>query len=144
MFPRKAMILAAGYGTRLKPFTDKIPKALIEVQGVPMIEHVLQKLKKCGVTEVIVNTHYLCGQVEQFFASKDFGIKIQTVFEPEILGTGGAIKNASDLLAGSGSVIIHNVDVISDCDIKAMYNYHKDKKADITIAVKIRRLIVLY
>jgi len=139
MFPVKAMILAAGYGKRLKPLTDKIPKALVEVNGIPMIEHVIRKLKGYGVNEVVVNTHYLSAQVEQFLASKDFGIKVKTLFEFDILGTGGAIKNAAELLAGTGPVIIYNADVLSDCNLNDMYSFHLIREADITLAVNNRK-----
>jgi NDP-sugar pyrophosphorylase family protein len=138
MFPEKAMILAAGYGTRLRPLTDSTPKALIELQGIPMIERVIQKLKTCGVKEIIVNTHYLSGQIEHFLASKDFGLQVKTIYEPQILGTGGAIKNVKQLFKECSSVLIHNVDVFSDCDLKALNNYHVKSRADTTLAVNRR------
>ena len=91
----KAMILAAGYGTRLNPLTLHTPKALIKYKGVPLIEHVIKKLIFSGIEEIVVNTHYLTEQVEEYFNKNDFGIKINLSFEKEILGTGGGIKNAS-------------------------------------------------
>ncbi len=135
---KKAMILAAGFGTRLKPLTDKIPKALIPYNGKPMIENVIDKLSREGIEDIIINTHYLHEQVQDFFASKDFGVKITLIYEAEILGTGGAIKNAESYLKDSENFLVYNVDVDSNIDIEAMYSYHLEKKPLATLALNTR------
>ena len=93
----KAMIFAAGKGTRLKPLTNNIPKALIKVNGVPMLELVIKKLIDSGVNEIIVNVHYLAHQIINFLKSKNnFGIRIEISDESnELLDTGGGLKKAS-------------------------------------------------
>src|SRR5437016_5198655 len=94
----KAMILAAGFGTRLKPLTEKYPKPLIKVNGVPMIEHVIRKLIKEGITTFVINTHYFSVMIEDFFSKNNFDADIKLIYEKEILGTGGGIKNAESFL----------------------------------------------
>ncbi len=136
----KAMILAAGYGTRLKPFTHSIPKALVEIEGTPLIEIVIRKLINSGVREIIVNTHHFAEQIEQFLKSKDnFGIHIERSFEPDILGTGGGLKEAAYFLKNSEPFLLHNVDILSTINLKDMHNYHVHKNAFVTLAVKNRQ-----
>lgn len=134
----KAMILAAGYGTRLKPLTDTIPKALIPYKSRPMIAGVIEKLKSAGINDIVVNTHYLHTQVEEYFEKNDFGVKITLVHEPEILGTGGAIKNARKFLEDSGNFLVYNVDVVSDLNINEMFQHHLKYSPLATLAVKTR------
>lgn len=116
----KAMILAAGLGTRLKPITDKIPKALVEVGGIPMLERVLMTLKLQGFDDITVNVHHFAGMIKDFLGSRDFGVKIKISDESEeLLDTGGGIVKASSLLFGDDEnpVLIHNVDIISNADL---------------------------
>lgn len=136
----KAMILAAGYGTRLKPLTEKIPKALIKIQHVPLLELVIKKLISLGVDEIIINCHHLSDQIISFLkAKKNFGIKIATIFEPEILGTGGGIKKAAYFFDDNQPFIVHNVDVISTIDLKKMTQFHRANRAIASLAVKERK-----
>src|SRR4030095_2273897 len=135
----QAMILAAGFGTRLKPVTDNIPKALVEIKGKPMVNNVISKLIEAGVKEIIINTHYLHMQIEQYFKENDFEVKIDLIYEPELLGTGGAIKNAVKFLNKSDDFLVYNVDVNSDISISEMYNFHISNNSFATLAVKKRK-----
>lgn len=135
---RKAMILAAGFGTRLKPLTLEMPKALVKYKGIPLIEHVIKKLIFSGIEEIVINTHYFSGQVENYFKEHDFGITIKLSHEEEILGTGGGIKNARRYLDDAGSFIVYNTDVISNIDIGDMFLNHNREDAFITLAVNER------
>jgi len=97
----RAMILAAGFGTRLSPITDTIPKALVPVAGKPLLAWTLEKLINSGFTDIAINTHYLSEQVEKFLAATDFAANIEVFHEPQILNTGGGIKNAAGFLQKS-------------------------------------------
>ena len=119
----KALILAAGFGTRLLPHTRHIPKPLFPVGGITALERVIRRLMNSGCTEIVINTHHLHHQIEAFITEKQFPVLIHTRFEPEILGTGGAIKNTSDIL-GDQPFIVMNSDVITDIDIASVYDFH--------------------
>lgn len=126
----KAMIFAAGLGTRLKPLTDTLPKALVPVCGKPLIEHVARKLLASGIDEAVVNIHYFADKVEEWVNSQswitvDRGNKEKGKMLVEIsdernllLETGGAVLHARRYLEGCGRFIIHNVDILSNCDIE--------------------------
>lgn len=132
----KAMILAAGYGSRLGNISQRIPKCLVSVGGKTMLEIVIDRLRKVGVTEVVINLHHLATVVEDFITSKDsFGIRIHLSHETSLLGTGGGIKKARQLLEGSEPFFVHNADVYSEIDLGAMYQFHKESKALATLAV---------
>jgi len=133
------MILAAGFGTRLKPLTDSVPKALIKVNGVPMIEMVIRRLADYGINEIVINTHYLSEQVEKYFTENSFGVKIFLLHENKILGTGGGIKNAESFLKDTGAFIVHNVDVSSEINFEELLKFHFQNKALATLAVKKRK-----
>src|SRR5436309_1399840 len=119
----KAMILAAGLGTRLRPLTLTSPKALVKINGVPMIEFVLKKLIEIGIKEIVINTHHFAEQIEKYFTENNFPVKINFVYEKKILGTGGGIKNASRYLKDTDDFLIHNVDILSDVDLIALYDF---------------------
>lgn len=133
-----AMILAAGFGTRLKPLTETTPKALIPYKGKPMIENVLSKLIGEGITKFVINTHYLSEQLEEYFNVNKFPADIKIIHEDEILGTGGGIKNASRHLKHVKNFLVYNVDVDSDVNIQEMYKHHMGKNNFVTLAVKKR------
>ena len=137
----KAMILAAGLGTRLKPFTNNTPKALVPILGKPAIEHVILKLKNQGFNEIIINIHHFADQIIDFIKSKNyFDIRIEFSDEREkLLETGGAIKKASWFFNEDESVLIHNADIISDVDLSAVYNNHIHSKAMATLVVNDRK-----
>ena len=134
------MILAAGTGTRLKPLTDEMPKALAPVNGIPMLEHVIMKIKAAGFTSIIVNIHHFGEQIIDFLASKDnFGIDIQISDERNyLLDTGGGIKHASCYLDGDEPFLVHNVDIFSDVDLQKMYRAHINSKSLATLLVSRR------
>ena len=113
-----AFVFAAGKGTRLKPITDTMPKALVPVGGKPLIEHVLRKLKASGFTEAVVNVHHFADQIEQWAQNQDI-MPVHISDEREmLLETGGAVLHARRYLEGCGYFLIHNVDILSDCDLR--------------------------
>lgn len=122
----KALILAAGLGTRLKPLTDTMPKALIPINGKPMLEHIILKLKAAGFRDIIINIHHFGDQIVDFLIANDnFGVKIKISDERDyLLDTGGAIKHAAKYLQGDEPFLVHNVDIISDIDLKVLCDYH--------------------
>ncbi len=135
----KAFILAAGYGKRLQPYTEKVPKALVEVQGIPMLEIVIKRLIKYGFEDIIINLHHLSEQIKEFIVSKNyFGVKISFSEEEELLDTGGALKNAAHLI-GNNPVLLHNVDILSDIDLGEFRKNFEHKNADVLLAVKARK-----
>ena len=134
------MILAAGLGTRLKPFTNDTPKALVPIMDKPAIEHVILKLKDQGFDEIIINVHHFADQIIDFIKSKNyFNIRIEFSDEREmLLDTGGAIKKASWFFDEDESILIHNADIISDVNLSAVYNNHIQNKAMATLVVNER------
>ena len=137
----KAMIFAAGLGTRLKPFTDHMPKALVPVAGKPMLEHVINKLKSAGVDEIVINVHHFAQQIIDFLKEKDnFGIKIWISDETEeLLETGGGIKKAAPFF--NEPFLVHNADILSNVDLRAMYDYHQTSGNDATLLVSSRKTV---
>jgi len=135
----KAMILAAGVGSRLRPLTDETPKALIDVGGAPMIERVIRRLKSAGVTEVVVNLFHLGDQIAEFLHSRgNFGLRIQFTREVELLDTGGGLKNAAWFFDDGRPFFLHNVDVLSEIDLGALRQSHQENEALATLAVQSR------
>ncbi|MBO4757524.1 MAG: nucleotidyltransferase family protein [Bacteroidales bacterium] len=117
----KAMIFAAGLGTRLKPITDTIPKALVPVCGEPLLKHVITRLKAAGIDDIVVNVHHFADQIISYLEQNDFGVRISVSDESDrLLETGGGIFHARDLLLSpEGRFLVHNVDILSDLDIRA-------------------------
>lgn len=115
----KALIFAAGLGTRLRPITNEIPKALVPVGGVPMLERIVCKMRDAGMSECVVNAFHFADKLVSFLDSKDFGIRTVVSLEEgeEPLETGGGIKHAAALL-GKGRFLVHNVDILSGLDLK--------------------------
>ncbi len=133
---RKALIFAAGKGTRLRPITDHTPKALVKVGGEPMLKRVILKLKEAGVREMVVNVHHLAGQVEDYIeANHQFGIDIHISDESDLLlDTGGGILKAAKWLEdGTEPFIVHNADILTDFDLKAMQLDHTSHHRDVTL-----------
>jgi NDP-sugar pyrophosphorylase family protein len=132
------MVFAAGVGSRLRPLTDRVPKALIEVGGRPLLEIVLERLIHAGVDYAVVNVHHLPEQIEAFLKTRRFGIEIAVSKEPELLDTGGGLKKAAPLLGGPESFFIHNVDVVSAIHLETLYAQHAQSGALVTLAVQPR------
>ena len=137
----KAMIFAAGLGTRLKPLTDHMPKALVPVAGKPMLEHVIQKLIAFRCDEIVINVHHFANQIIDFLKEKNnFGITIHISDETDmLLDTGGGIKKAASFF--QEPFLIHNVDILSNVDLKALYEYHLTSGNDATLLVSPRKTV---
>ncbi len=112
---KQCMIFAAGLGTRLKPLTDTMPKALVPVNGKPLLEYVLRKLKAAGFTKAVINVYHFAEQIIDFVNQNDFGMEVSISDEREmLLDTGGGVKKAQTLLNTDHPFLIHNVDILSD------------------------------
>src|SRR5947209_203249 len=140
----KAMILAAGLGTRLRPLTDNRPKALVEIAGRTLLEITLSRLRAVGVREVIINVHHFADMILEYLKTNDnFGMRIEVSREEVLLDTGGGLKNAAyffleDSTRFEKPFIVHNVDVISTIDLRRMVQFHTEHQALATLAVQDR------
>lgn len=139
----KAMVLAAGLGTRLRPLTNDRPKALVEVGGRTMLEITLARLREFGIREVIVNVHHFADMVQGYLRAKNnFGMRIEISREDVLLDTGGGLKKAGWFFAERSGreepFLLHNVDVISNIDLGRMIEWHRSKTALATLAVQNR------
>ncbi len=138
----KAMILAAGLGTRLRPLTNDRPKALVEVAGRTLLELALRRLQSAGVTAVIVNTHHFSDRIANYLAAHgNFGMNIEISHEEDLLDTGGGLKNAAPFFLSGGApetFLLHNVDVLSSIDLQQMLRFHRERSALATLAVEDR------
>jgi len=138
----KAMILAAGLGTRLRPLTNDRPKALVTVAGRALLEIALCRLRSFGVREVIVNAHHYAERIVEYLqANNNFGMRIELSREAELLETGGGLKKAEWFFSGSlqEPFILHNVDVLSAIDLGCMARFHAEQNALATLAVQERQ-----
>ncbi|MGN1210108.1 MAG: sugar phosphate nucleotidyltransferase [Candidatus Cryptobacteroides sp.] len=141
----KSMIFAAGLGTRLKPLTDSMPKALVPVGGKPLLEHTLLKLRNAGITETVINVHHFADMIEEWLATVDW-ISLNCMSEGKmtvhvsderklLLETGGGILHARKHLEGCGRFLVHNVDILSDADISSFCsNSDKDALASLLMS----------
>lgn len=138
---RQAMIFAAGLGTRLKPLTDTIPKALVKIGGEPLIKHVILRLKDAGFQRIVVNVHHFAQQIIDYLEENDhFGLDIRISDETEqLLETGGGIKKARELFDPHSPVLIHNVDILSNVDLTAFYDHACLSGAEATLLVSERQ-----
>jgi NDP-sugar pyrophosphorylase family protein len=140
----KAMVLAAGLGTRLRPLTNDRPKALVEISGSTLLEITLTRLREFGVRKVVINVHHFADMIESYLkANRNFGMRIDLSREETLLDTGGGLKKAGYFFqdsAGDGEepFILHNVDVISNIDFAQMVKFHAEKNALATLAVQDR------
>ena len=137
---KQAMIFAAGLGTRLKPYTDHCPKAMVEVAGRPMIGHQLLKLKASGFTRAVINVHHYAEQIIDYVTTHD-GFGLDVAFSDErgqLLETGGGIRKAIPLFDADSPILIHNVDIFSNADLDALYKKHITDGADASLLVSQR------
>jgi len=140
----KAMILAAGLGTRLQPLTDNRPKALVEIGGRTLLEITLSRLRAFGIREVIINVHHFAGMILDYLKTNDnFGMRIEVSREEVLLDTGGGLKKAAyffleDSNRSEQPFLVHNVDVISTIDLQRMVQFHTEHQALATLAVQDR------
>ncbi len=142
----KAMILAAGLGTRLRPLTDARPKALVEVAGRPMLYWVIRLLARHGFTDIIINAHHFADQIEAFAAAYGGpGVSLTVSVEEEILDTGGGVRKAAWFFDREEPFLVHNVDVLTDLDLSELMTVHRASNvgsasdALVTLAVKERK-----
>jgi NDP-sugar pyrophosphorylase family protein len=141
----RAMVLAAGLGTRLRPLTDNRPKALVEIGSRTMLEITLVRLRSFGINDVIINVHHFADMVVDYLrVHNNFGMNIAISRELVLLDTGGGLKNASyffleNLPGGDETFILHNVDVISTLDLRRMWEFHSENHALATLAVQDRK-----
>ena len=136
---KTAFILAAGFGTRLEHLTKDIPKPLVIYKGRPMIENVIYKLESSGITDIFINTHHHHGKMYEYFENRKSSSRIKLLYEKEILGTGGAIKNAQEYLSNEEDFFIYNCDVDCEIDLSLLENFHFSKNSSVTLAVQARK-----
>lgn len=135
----RAMILAAGNGSGLRPLTDRIPKALVNIGSVTVLEAVVERLKAAGVRAVVINVHHHALRLEQYAAGEgNFGIHVELSRENALLDTGGGLKAARSFFRNGEDFFVHNVDVVSDIDLRALMDAHRRSGALATLAVQNR------
>ena len=132
--PVKAVIMAGGYGKRLRPLTDEIPKPMLPVGGRPIMEWIIEGLREVGICHIIVTTHYKAESITQYFGNgQRFGVQIEYIHEEQPLGTAGAL---SLLRPWRESLLVINGDILTRVDFRAMFHYHQEYQADMTVAVR--------
>jgi NDP-sugar pyrophosphorylase family protein/aminoglycoside/choline kinase family phosphotransferase len=131
-----AIILAAGKGTRLRPITDSLPKPLIKVCGRPLLDIIIGNLKSCGIGKIAINSHYYGEKLEEHLKTSEFAGDIELFHEPEILGTGGPMVNAGNLLKESDYFILHNGDIITDLDLSLLLKEHQRGDREVTMLLR--------
>jgi NDP-sugar pyrophosphorylase family protein len=143
----KAMIFAAGLGTRLQPLTATMPKALVPVAGKPMLEHLMLKLKAAGFNQIVINVHHFPEQIIDFLKrKKHFGMNVMISDEREqLLDTGGAIKQAAHFFDDGQPFLVHNVDVFSNLDLKSLCeNHHPEALATLVVSQRTTSRYLLF
>lgn len=136
----KAMILAAGLGTRLRPLTDSTPKALVKIKKHTLLEIIINRLKIFGINEMIINVYHFADQINQFIKNNNsFDIRIKISREDSLLGTGGGLKKAGWFFNDNNPFLLHNVDVLSDLNIQQLLKFHNKNKALATLATRSRK-----
>lgn len=136
----KAMIFAAGLGTRLYPITKDIPKALAPFGKTTLLGYNLDFLSKQGVSNFVINTHHFAEKIKLYLEeNNNFGLNIKLIHETELLDTAGGLANAINLFEDAQDILLYNVDVISNIDINAFYKYHKNNNGSVTLAVRNRK-----
>ena len=128
----KAILLAAGMGVRLKPITEHVPKCLVPICGIPLLELWLEKLVKLGIEEILINTHYLAEQVERFVNQSDYKTNIRLVNEPKLLGTAGTLIAQKDFWQGHETIVIH-ADNFCCSDLHGLVKQHHKRPDDTDI-----------
>lgn len=136
----KAMILAAGLGTRLRPLTDNLPKALVPFKGKPLLERIIRNIASAGIDHIVVNVHHHAEQVIQFLEQLEVpGTSLSISDErDQLMDTGGALLLARQIFQNEECFLLHNVDVITNLDITSLLRAHQDGEALVTLAVKKR------
>ena len=136
----KAMILAAGLGTRLRPLTDSIPKALVKINNKTLLEITINRIKEFGISEMIINIHHFADQIIQFLKENNyFDIQIEISREENLLDTGGGLKKAGWFFNDNEPFLVHNVDVLSNVNINELLKFHKKNSTIATLATRTRK-----
>lgn len=133
----KALILAAGLGTRLRPLTESMPKCLVPIAGRPLLDYHLKSLEKFGFDEALINTHYLPELVEKYIAEYKNGggkIKIKIAYEPELLGSAGTLRANKDFFSGEKNFAVIYADNLTNINYRKLLNFHEKNNSDCTIA----------
>lgn len=136
----KALLFAAGLGTRLKTYTQDKPKALVTLAGKPLLQHAIEHLKRFGITDITINVFHFADQIIDFISEHNsFDVNIRISDEREqLLDTGGGLKKAAGFLKGNEPILIYNVDVISNLNLFNLLNFHQQNKALATLVVRNR------
>jgi dTDP-glucose pyrophosphorylase/CBS domain-containing protein len=131
--PLRAVVMAGGFGRRLAPLTEEVPKPMLPLGNRPILEHIVNQLRDAGITQVNVTTNYLREVIEQYFGDGErFGVEIAYVPEEQPLGTAGALG----LVEGEGPLLVMNADLLTRVDFRAMHQFHDEHDADMTVAVR--------
>lgn len=140
------MLFAAGLGTRLKPLTDSMPKAMVPVAGKPLIDHVMRRLISQGATEVVVNVHHFAHQIIDFLRAADYGISVRISDESDaLLDTGGGLRKAARLFTDDARpILIHNVDILSNADLRAFYQAALNEDAALLVSERNTQRYLLF
>ena len=130
------MIFAAGLGTRLRPLTDTMPKALVPIDGKPLLHHLLHKLQQAGCSHVVINVHHHAQQIIEYVEHHDYGMRIEISDESDmLLDTGGGLRKAGSLLEGDEPILVHNVDILSNIDFDTLLqSHHPDNLATVVVS----------
>ncbi len=136
------MIFAAGVGSRLKPITDTLPKALVPICGEPLLKHLVDKLKRSGYSDLVINVHHFAQKIRDYVLQEDnFGVNVSFSDETDLLrNTGGAIRHAKEYLSGNEPFLVHNVDILSNLDFDDFYDYHMS--ASISVDTPLATILV--
>jgi mannose-1-phosphate guanylyltransferase len=135
LYLMKAFLLAAGNGTRLRPLTDTTPKCLLPIQGVPLLEIWLNNCKAAGITYVLVNAHAHAEAIRQFTAQRTTEVRICIAEEPELLGSAGTVGANREFVSGEKSFFILYADVLTNIDLRQMFEFHEQKRLPATLAI---------
>jgi len=132
----KAMVLAAGQGTRLRPITERVPKALVPLAGRPMIDYALSLLRHYGIYEIVINLHHFGAQIERYLGNgSQLGLHVRYSHEPELLDTGGGLLKAKPFLQ-DGSFIVINTDALIDVNLSELISFHKARNSTATLVLR--------
>jgi mannose-1-phosphate guanylyltransferase len=131
----KAFILAAGEGTRLRPLTESVPKCLLPIRGVPLLEIWLNSCKAAGITDVLVNAHAHAEAVKQFVATQKSGVRVSVVEEPQLLGSAGTLAENRAFVGGEEAFFVLYGDVLMNVDLRRMFEFHRQRNLSATLGV---------
>jgi len=130
----RAMVLSAGYGTRLGDLTQETPKPMLRLQERPMLEYIICHLVRHGFNQIAINLHFMSDAIQDYFGDgSHFGVELVYSYESELLGTAGGVKKMADFLGAEGAFIVHYGDVLTDQDFTAMLHFHRKRNALATL-----------